>query len=224
MQNTKFIDLGLVEYKEAWDYQEKLVDKVIANRDNKDRCNYLIFCEHPHVYTLGKSGAPNNLLINDDFLKKINASFHKTNRGGDITYHGPGQIVAYPIFDLTNMKLGIKNYVYNIEEAVILSLKEFGIDATRLDGATGVWLDADKPTARKICAIGVRVTKFVTMHGLAFNINTDLSYFNYINPCGFIDKGVTSLKNENQNKDIDFEQAKELLKKKFIKVFNLELF
>jgi lipoyl(octanoyl) transferase len=224
MQNTKFIDLGLVEYKEAWDYQEKLVDKVIANRDNKDRCNYLIFCEHPHVYTLGKSGAPNNLLINDDFLKKINASFHKTNRGGDITYHGPGQIVAYPIFDLTNMKLGIKNYVYNIEEAVILSLKEFGIDATRLDGATGVWLDADKPTARKICAIGVRVTKFVTMHGLAFNINTDLSYFNYINPCGFIDKGVTSLKNENQNKDIDFEQAKELLKKNFIKVFNLELF
>lgn len=220
---TKFIDLGIIDYKEAWDYQENTLNEIVMQRDSKTKnsSSVLIFCEHPHVYTLGKSGAENNLLINDDFLNKINATYYKTNRGGDITYHGPGQIVAYPIFDLNQMKMGIKQYVFNIEETVIKTLKDFNIDAERLDGATGVWIDSKIPgKARKICAIGVRVSKFVTMHGLAFNVNTDLNYFNYINPCGFVDKGVTSIEKE-LNKKIDINKVKNQLKKHFIDIFNL---
>lgn len=223
--NTKFIDLGIIDYQEAWDYQENTLNEIVVQRDSKTKnsSSVLIFCEHPHVYTLGKSGAENNLLINDDFLNKINATYYKTNRGGDITYHGPGQIVAYPIFDLNQMKMGIKQYVFNIEEAVIKTLKDFNIDAERLDGATGVWIDSKIPgKARKICAIGVRVSKFVTMHGLAFNVNTDLNYFNYINPCGFVDKGVTSIEKEIGS-DTDMKVVKNSLKENFINIFNLKI-
>ncbi len=221
--NTKFIDLGIIDYKEAWDYQETKLEEIVKQRENYPNLkqNLLIFCEHPHVYTLGKSGAENNLLINDDFLSKINAIYYKTNRGGDITYHGPGQLVVYPLFDLKEMKLGIRDYVNKIEEVIIQTLMNYNINAERLDGATGVWLDSKMPgKARKICAIGVRVSRFVTMHGLAFNINTNLDYFNYINPCGFVDKGVTSLSKEIGN-EVKMNELKEKVKNKFLEIFNL---
>ncbi|NPA37283.1 MAG: lipoyl(octanoyl) transferase LipB [Chlorobi bacterium] len=224
-----FEDIGLIEYKKAWEYQEKcfneIIDTKLYNRehsdDKKDVVNRLIFCEHPHVYTLGKSGAQNNLLINDDFLKKINASYFKTNRGGDITYHGPGQIVGYPILDLEVLGLGVREYIYDLEESIIRFLKDYGIESTRMEGATGVWLDAEKPgKARKICAIGVKASRYVTMHGFAFNVNTDLSYFNHINPCGFVDKGVTSMEKELGEKQ-DFEKIKQELKKHIESVFKV---
>jgi lipoyl(octanoyl) transferase len=225
-----FEDIGLIEYKHAWDYQEKcfneIIDTKLYNRDHngeqKEVVNRLIFCEHPHVYTLGKSGAQNNLLINDEFLKKINATYFKTNRGGDITYHGPGQIVGYPILDLEELGLGVKEYIRDLEESIIRLLKDYGIESTRMDGATGVWLDAEKPgKARKICAIGVKVSRYVTMHGFAFNVNTDLTYFNHINPCGFVDKGVTSLEKELGEKQ-DFGKIKKELKKHIDSVFKVD--
>jgi lipoyl(octanoyl) transferase len=225
-----FEDIGLIEYKHAWDYQEKcfneIIDTKLYNRDHngeqKEVVNRLIFCEHPHVYTLGKSGAQNNLLINDEFLKKINATYFKTNRGGDITYHGPGQIVGYPILDLEELGLGVKEYIRDLEESIIRLLKDYGIESTRMDGATGVWHDAEKPgKARKICAIGVKVSRYVTMHGFAFNVNTDLTYFNHINPCGFVDKGVTSLEKELGEKQ-DFEKIKKELKKHIDSVFKVD--
>jgi len=192
-------DLGRMAYADAWDLQEELFQKVIAGK--KDRAgaktpNYLLFCEHPHVYTIGKSGSENNLLINEDLLTAKGASLFKTNRGGDITYHGPGQIVGYPILDLERYGLGIKTYISLLEDSIITLLSEYGITSSRLDGASGVWLDAGNTNARKICAIGVRSSRYVTMHGFAFNVNTNLEYFSYINPCGFTDKGVTSLKKE----------------------------
>lgn len=206
--NVIFQDLGLIDYKKAWDYQEGIFDNIINFKTGKTKIfseNYILFCEHPHVYTLGKSGEANNLLISDEFLKKINATYYRINRGGDITYHGPGQIVGYPVLDIEKLKLSLKEYVYILEEAIILTLKEYTINSSRLDGATGVWLDTDKKgKSRKICAIGVRASRYVTMHGFAFNINTDLSYFNHINPCGFTDKGVTSLSKElKQTVNID---------------------
>ncbi len=223
-----FKDLGIIDYQEAWDYQEKLFNELIALKsNNKDlpMCekvevvSHLLFCEHPHVYTLGKSGSEDNLLVNYIQLQAKDASFYKINRGGDITYHGPGQIVGYPIIDLEEFGMGVKEYIYNIEEAIILTLKELGIESGRLEGAIGVWLDADKPgKARKICAIGVRTSRYVTMHGFAFNINTNLDYFNYINPCGFTDKGVTSLEKELGEKQ-DFEDLKARVKKNLTKVF-----
>jgi len=200
-----FNDLGNIDYKEAWDYQEKLFDQIVAiklNTQEPDKStvttpNHLLFCEHPHVFTLGKSGSENNLLISMLELSKVNATYYKINRGGDITYHGPGQIVGYPILDLENFGLNIKSYIYHIEEAIIKTLAFYGITSGRLEGATGVWLDATiKGKTRKICAIGVRASRHVTMHGFAFNVNTDLSYFNLINPCGFTDKAVTSLQKE----------------------------
>jgi lipoyl(octanoyl) transferase len=200
-----FEDLGLIDYQKAWDYQEtcfnELINAKLYNRshteDKKQLVNKLLFCEHPHVYTLGKSGEVNNLLINEQFLKQINATFYKINRGGDITYHGPGQLVGYPILDLESFNLQVKSYIHGLEEAIIRLLKEYGIQGSRLDGATGVWLDVDKPGAsRKICAIGVKASRYVSMHGFALNVNTDLNYFNHINPCGFIDKGVTSMARE----------------------------
>jgi lipoyl(octanoyl) transferase len=205
--NTKtiFKNLGSVDYQKAWDYQEQLFDSVVAtklhNRDypeDKQPVNHhLLFCEHPHVYTLGKSGASSNLLITDALLEKIGAKFYKINRGGDITYHGPGQVVGYPIFDLEEMKIGIKEYIFMLEESIILTLIQLGLESSRLNGATGVWLDVDIPgKSRKLCAIGVRASRFVSMHGFALNVNTNLDYFRYINPCGFIDKGVTSLQQE----------------------------
>lgn len=218
-------DIGLKEYKEAWDYQELVHKSVLKEREkNTDAASagMLIFCEHPHVFTLGKSGRQNNLLINENFLKKINASYYHSNRGGDITYHGPGQIVGYPIFDLEKMKLGVKTYIHRIEESIIQTLKEYKINASRLDGATGVWLDTNTPKVRKICAIGVRISRAITMHGFAFNVNTDLSYFSYINPCGLPDKGVTSLQKE-LGATQELNKVKEQLKTRIAELFNLEL-
>ncbi len=209
-------DLGVVEYKSAWNYQEERFNRLVAyKREPEVRGlpqQYLLFCEHPHVYTLGKSGDEANLLIRAEFLKKINATYFKTNRGGDITYHGPGQIVGYPIVDLESLGIGLKQYVSLLEDAIIELLKSYGITATRMDGATGVWLDVDHPVkARKICAIGVRSSRYITMHGFALNVNTNLDYFTYINPCGFETKGVTSMGKE-LGKSLDFEQIKIELK------------
>ena len=196
-----FLDIGLMDYEKVWKIQEEIHIKLIKNnpdsQEMNQNTNYIIFCEHPHVYTLGKSGKENNLLINDTFLKNINATYFKTNRGGDITYHGPGQIVGYPILNLDNLKIGVKKYIYLLEQSIIDTLKLYSIKGERLEGSTGVWLDVNDPArVRKICAIGVRLSRSVTMHGFALNVNTDLTYFNHINPCGFNDKGVTSIEKE----------------------------
>jgi lipoyl(octanoyl) transferase len=224
MNKAKFVDLEICEYKKAWEFQDKTLASILQNREEKiypDLAGFLIFVEHPHVYTLGKSGQVNNLLINDDFLKKINASYYQSNRGGDITYHGPGQIVGYPIFDLDHLNIGVKEYIHRIETAIIDTLKSYKIKASRLDGATGVWLESGTPETRKICAIGVRVSKAVTMHGFALNVNTNLKYFSYINPCGFIDKGVTSMQKE-LGKEIPIEEVKLRLRKNISSLFSLE--
>ncbi len=228
-RTVHFTDLGLKEYKETWDYQEKLFNATQEIKQNTALTspllptpNYLIFCEHPHVFTLGKSGSENNLLINLIQLKAKNATFFKTNRGGDITYHGPGQIVGYPILDLENFSLGIKSYIDHLEEVIMLTLKEFGITSNRLAGATGVWIDSNTPSARKICAIGVRASRYITMHGFALNVNTDLSYFSHINPCGFTDKTVTSMQKE-LGRDISLDEVKKSLMNNFEKVFSMKL-
>ncbi len=231
MNKCVFEDLGLMEYKDAWDYQEKLFDGMIQvklyNREHdentKELTNYLLFVEHPHVYTLGKSGVQNNLLINDDFLKNIHATYYKSNRGGDITYHGPGQIVGYPIFDLEQLNLTIREYIEKLEQAVINCIAEYGVKGERLEGATGVWLDTNIPgRVRKICAIGVKASRHVSMHGFAFNINTDLNYFSHINPCGFTDKGVTSLQKELGYK-LDIDSVKQKMLKTLVKEFSLDI-
>jgi lipoyl(octanoyl) transferase len=194
-----FQDLGLVRYKEAWDYQESLFSELMAKKLSGEKYfpGYLLFCEHPSVFTLGKSGSPQNLLLDEKLLEKEGIEFYRINRGGDITYHGPGQIVGYPIVDLEQLDLGIKSYIEILEEAVIQLLAGYAIMSSRLDGATGVWLEANDPNkARKICAIGVRASRHITMHGFAFNVNTDLTKYRFINPCGFIDKGVTSMERE----------------------------
>ncbi len=220
-----FEDLGLIDYKEAWDYQESVLGDLVlhkfAKSEKKDLPGRLLFCEHPHVYTIGKSGSEANLLIHEEQLKAVNASYYKINRGGDITYHGPGQLVGYPIFDLDKLGIGVKKYIFQLEEAIIQTLKEFGLTGSRLEGATGVWLDAEVPgKVRKICAMGVRVSRFVTMHGFAFNVNTNLDYFRYINPCGFVDKGVTSLQIE-LGTSVEMEDVKKVLKQKISSVFGL---
>ncbi len=222
-----FKDLGLIDYKEAWDYQTELFDDLVAKKihnrkaseeDIKKTENYLLFCEHPHVYTLGKSGSEANLLIGEAILKQKGATYYKINRGGDITYHGPGQIVGYPIFDLDNFFTDIHKYLRYLEEAVILTLKDYGISAGRISGQTGVWLDEDLPSARKICALGVKSSRWITMHGFAFNVNTDLEYFNNIVPCGITDKAVTSLEKELGEKQ-DIKEVKTKLKKHLSEVF-----
>ncbi len=219
-----FRDLGIIEYGAAWDYQEEQFNRLVEfKRDLAGKefpTQYLIFCEHPHVYTLGKSGDESNLLIREDFLKKIEATYFKTNRGGDITYHGPGQIVGYPIVDLESLGIGLKQYVTLLEDAIVELLQFYGITATRMNGATGVWLDVDHPVkARKICAIGVRSSRYITMHGFALNVNTNLDYFTYINPCGFESKGVSSMEKE-LGKPMDMDQIKdelrEILMQKFL--------
>jgi len=227
-----FQDLGLIKYKESWEFQEQLFQKVIRQKtvneklpeeQRKPTDNYLLFCEHPHVYTLGKSGKQDNLLVNLQQLQAKGAEFFRTNRGGDVTYHGPGQIVGYPIINLEQFKLGIRNYIEKLETCIILTLAKYGLLGKRLPGATGVWLDAGvKGKERKICAIGVRASRWVTMHGFALNINTDLSYFGWINPCGFTDKKVTSLKQELGGEQ-DIINVKQELKKNFIAVFDAEL-
>jgi lipoyl(octanoyl) transferase len=224
-KNTIIIKLGMIEYQEAWDFQEKLFKQLMGARlAGEASPNYLIFCEHHHVYTLGKSGSQNNLLINSRQLKEKQVSFIKTNRGGDITYHGPGQIVGYPILNLENFGLGIRDYIGLLEESIIRVLADFGIKGERLPGATGVWLDPEiQGKARKICAIGVKVSRFITMHGFAFNVNTDLQFFNYINPCGFTDKTVTSLKKElGQKRNFELVQDKVLGKMTEVFGFNPE--
>ena len=211
-RQVEFVDWGMVEYNKAWTDQESAFNETINKKvSGAETNNLLVFCEHPHVYTLGRSGDEHNMLLNYIQLQAKDATFVKTNRGGDITYHGPGQIVGYPIFDLANFNLGLKQYIYNIEEAIIKTLALYNIMSTRLDGATGVWLDVGMPTCRKICAIGVRSSRYVTMHGFALNVNTQLEYFSYINPCGFVDKGVTSMEKELGGK-VDFEELKSCLK------------
>jgi lipoyl(octanoyl) transferase len=208
-----FIDWETIEYNSAWAKQEELFNETIARKkDELLTSNYLVFCEHPHVYTLGKSGDEHNMLLNYIQLQAKDATFVKSNRGGDITYHGPGQLVGYPIFDLANFGVGLKQYIFNVEEAIINTLTSYNIQSSRLDGATGVWLDVGLPTCRKICAIGVRSSRFVTMHGFALNVNTQLEYFNYINPCGFVDKGVTSIEKE-LNEKVDINELKMRLRK-----------
>ncbi|MDR2205010.1 MAG: lipoyl(octanoyl) transferase LipB [Flavobacteriaceae bacterium] len=235
IQNKKiqFRDLGLMDYLSAFDYQEKLMKSVIdlktKNRDRTDGIfeetpNYFLFVEHPHVYTLGKSGEEQNMLANAEKLKEINATFVKTNRGGDITYHGFGQIVGYPILDLDNFKSDIHLYMRNLEEVIIRTIAEYGLKGERSEGETGVWLDVGKPYARKICAMGVKTSRWVTMHGFALNVNTDLKYFEYIIPCGIKDKSVTSLKRELERK-FSFEETenvKSKIKKHFADVFKAE--
>ncbi|TVQ86713.1 MAG: lipoyl(octanoyl) transferase LipB [Bacteroidetes bacterium] len=229
-KTTYFRDLGKMDYKEAWDFQEKLfreiIDLKLANRAVEKEVNptpnYLLFVEHPHVYTLGKNGSENNLLINHLQLQNHEATFHKTDRGGDITYHGPGQIVGYPILDLDNFFPDIHKYVAYLEEAVIQTIAEFGLKGERLKGASGVWLDADIPgKARKICAIGIRTSRWVTMHGFAFNVNTDLKYFEFINPCGFNDKKATSMQKE-LNRQMDMQEIKSMLKTKLGNLFEMK--
>jgi len=215
----QFIDWGLTDYNEAWAKQEELFNGSIERKQqNLPTDNYLVFCEHPHVYTLGKSGDEHNLLLNYIQLQANDAVFVRTNRGGDITYHGPGQVVGYPIFDLANFNLGLKQYIHRVEEAIINTLALYNISSTRLEGATGVWLDVGLPTCRKICAIGVRSSRFVTMHGFALNVNTDLTYFGHINPCGFIDKGVTSMEKELGGK-VDMDELKTTLRNELEKQF-----
>ncbi len=226
MRQIKCIDLGLKDYKETWDYQqeiqESLIRSVTTGSDRGGRA-CLIFVEHPHVYTLGKSGKENNLLINPAFLASIGATFYKTNRGGDITYHGPGQLVGYPILDLNALGMGVKKYIELLEESIIRTLHHFGVQTARLAGATGVWIaaESDDPT-RKICAIGVSVSRSITMHGFALNVSTDLQYFRYINPCGFTDKSVTSLEQEAGQK-IPMDQVKNVFLENFCEQFGVTI-
>lgn len=231
MQTIFFEDLGQVAYDAAWDYQEQLMQanlKIKAARFNnpstdlplEETTHHLLFCGHPHVYTLGKSGHMENLLVNDARMKELNVSFFKTNRGGDITYHGPGQVVGYPILDLEHFATDLGKYMRNLEEVIIRTIARYGIEAGRLEGATGVWLEPEnKSRARKICAMGVRCSRWVTMHGFALNVNTDLKYFDHIVPCGITDKTVTSMQRE-LGRSIDEQEVKELLKQEFGVVFN----
>jgi len=228
---VEYKDIGERDYKETWDFQADIFNKLVeskrqAGRAGKDSSiilpGTLVFVEHPHVYTLGKSGSETNLLIDPVKLQSRGAAFYRIDRGGDITYHGPGQIVGYPIFDLEAIGIGMKEYISRLEEAVIRTLEVFGLKASRLEGATGVWLGTDSnDEARKICAIGVKASRYITMHGFAFNVNTDLSYFNLINPCGFTDKGVTSLQKET-GKVQDIGYVKELVRDNLREVFDLE--
>ena len=228
-RKIKFIDLGLMDYKEAWDFQQKLFDEIVEikkkNRKdstNKKTPNYFLLVEHPHVYTLGKSGNMSNLLIDETELKNNDASFYKINRGGDITYHGPGQIVGYPILDLENFFTDIHKYLRLLEEVIILTLKNYEIKGERNQGKTGVWIDTKTPFPRKICAMGVRASRWVTMHGFALNANVDLNYFNNIIPCGLANNIVTSISNEKKIKTVDILKIKELLKRNFLDVFQAE--
>lgn len=232
MQEVFFQDLGTIDYKQAWDYQEQLskeaIDIKIANRKNpeevqKATTNHLIFCEHPNVFTLGKSGSFDNLLVDEAGLETIDAAFYKINRGGDITYHGPGQIVGYPILDLEKFFTDIHKYLRFLEEAVIRTLAEYGVKSGRYDGFTGVWLDVDNPLkARKICAMGVRCSRWITMHGFALNVNTDLDYFGNIVPCGIQGKDVTSLKRE-LGKEVDVQEVKDIIKKHLADLFKMQI-
>lgn len=235
MKTILFEDLGEIAYDAAWDYQERLLKANLEVKSewykaqgtsapyNVATQHHLLFCTHPHVYTLGKSGHMENLLVNDTRLQELNVAFYKTNRGGDITYHGPGQVVGYPILDLEYFATDLGKYMRNLEEVMIRMLAQYGIVAGRLPGSTGVWLDADvKGKARKICAMGVRCSRWVTMHGFALNVNTDLKYFDYIVPCGMTDKSVTSISKE-LGRNVDEAEVKNLLVEHFEEVFEAEI-
>lgn len=229
-KNVKIIDLGITDYKETWEYQEKLFKetldiKIKNRREGLDipTLNYLLFTQHPHVYTLGKSGDMANLLLNEEQLEARGAKFYKINRGGDITYHGPGQIVAYPVLDLENFFTDIHKYLRLLEEAIILTLQEYGLNPMRSEGETGVWFDAGTPFARKICAMGVRASRWVTMHGLALNVNTNMGYFDNIIPCGIKGKAVASLNIELGVEKVDEEAVKQKIVKHFLSLFNARL-
>lgn len=230
-KKTNFIQLGLIDYQEAWDYQEKIfkesVDLKILNRtlpteQQTETPNHLIFCQHPHVYTLGKSGKPDHLLLDEKGLADNHATYYKINRGGDITYHGPGQLVGYPILDLDNFFTDIHKYLRFLEEAIINTCADYGVKAGRIDGLTGVWVDFENPAmGRKICAMGVKSSRWITMHGFAFNILTDLNYFDNIIPCGIDDKAVTSLEMELGYKP-SFEEVSHKLKEHLARLFEIE--
>lgn len=229
MKQVLFNDLGSKEYKEAWDFQNELfqgiVDIKLSNRDSGKKVvppNYFLFTEHPPVYTLGKSGDLSNLLLNEEELKSKGISFFKSNRGGDITFHGPGQIVGYPIIDLEEFNPDIRWYMRSLEEVIIKTIAHYGLTGTRSDGETGVWLDVGTPFARKICALGVRTSRWVTMHGFALNVNTNLGYFDHIIPCGIRGKAVTSMEAE-LNKKIPLSEVKELIVKYFEEVFEAKM-
>lgn len=219
---TKFIDLGRRSYRDVWKQQEELLETVKEQKkQGEPTSNYLLFVEHDPVYTLGRSGKNGNMLMDAVQLRAKHAEYIQVDRGGDITFHGPGQLVVYPVIDMENFSLGVKDYVNDLEEVVIKSLSAYGMKGQRLPGATGVWLDASAKTARKICAIGVRCSQYVTMHGFALNVNTDLDYFNYIHPCGFVDKGVTSMQKE-LGKEMDIQEVKDCVKNYFVKIFGME--
>lgn len=228
-KKVQLIDLGTKDYKETWDFQENLFKSIVdlksANRNSDDpkaTPNYLLFVEHPHVYTLGKSGDTSNLLLNEEQLKEKNATFYKINRGGDITYHGPGQIVGYPILDLDNFFTDIHKYLRLLEETIIRVLADYGIEGGRSEGETGVWLDVGTPFARKICAMGVRASRWVTMHGFALNVNSDLGYFDNIIPCGIRGKGVTSMHAELNQKVDELAVEKKIIRY-FSELFEAEI-
>lgn len=232
-RKTKFISLGLIDYQKAWDYQASLFNRILEiKKENRNRDaakqvpteNYLVFCEHPHVFTLGKSGDENNLKIKKEELHTLQATYYHTNRGGDITYHGPGQLVVYPILDLENFFTDIHKYMRLLEEAVIQTLNTFSIPSGRIQNLTGVWMDSeDEIRARKICAMGVKTSRWVTMHGLALNITSQLEYFDYIVPCGVTDKGVTSMEKELGHKP-DMNRVADTLKQKLAEQFELDVF
>ncbi|MDR2292591.1 MAG: lipoyl(octanoyl) transferase LipB [Prevotellaceae bacterium] len=218
---TKLIDLKILSYRDAWTKQQLLLEQLKEEKHlGKSSINYLLMVEHPHVYTLGRNGNKQNMLIDTIQMKAKNAEFIKVDRGGDITYHGQGQLVVYPVIRLDMFGTGIKEYIYRLEEVVIRTTDKYGIKGERMQGAIGVWLDADTKMARKICAIGVKCSGFVTMHGFALNVNTDLNYFNYINPCGFVDKGVTSIEKELKYK-VDLTEIKTLVRQNFTDVFGM---
>ncbi|HET8809946.1 MAG TPA: lipoyl(octanoyl) transferase LipB [Flavobacteriaceae bacterium] len=228
--SVELLELGHKDYQETWDFQEELFQKILAlkiknRRENTElqTPNYFLFVEHPHVYTLGKSGEIEHLLLSEEQLKEKGATFYKINRGGDITYHGPGQIVGYPILDLENFFTDIHKYLRLLEEMVILTLAEYGLKGERSKGETGVWLDVETPFARKICAMGVRASRWVTMHGFALNVNTDLGYFDHIVPCGIQGKAVTSLNVELGKKEVPVSEVKEKLLKHFAALFEAEM-
>lgn len=228
-RETKVIDLGLIDYQEAWDYQTSLFNSILqAKKDNrllpkqKPTQNFLLFCEHTSVFTLGKSGDEKNLLIKKEELVSLKASYVHTNRGGDITYHGPGQIVVYPVLDLENFFTDIHRYMRTLEEGVIQTLRDFSVEAGRIPGLTGVWIEAENNEARKICALGVKTSRWVTMHGLAFNVNTDVRYFDYIVPCGISDKAVTSLERESGQRQ-NLGTVKKTLQNKLVTLFDMSL-
>ncbi|UBM62562.1 lipoyl(octanoyl) transferase LipB [Candidatus Sulfidibacterium hydrothermale] len=225
-KNTEvtLLDMGRIDYAEAWEYQKQLFDRILEAKKKEARTeNFLLFCEHPHVYTLGKSGDRSNLLVSDKWLEAHGIAFYQTDRGGDITYHGPGQVVGYPVFDLDNFDLSVKEFVFDIETILIRVIKRYGLHGARIERATGVWIDALIPgKERKIAAIGMRIQNKVSMHGFALNVNTNLEYFSYINPCGFQDKGVTSLQKELQ-REVETSAVKKAIIEEFETIFEARL-